>query len=142
MSWESPQFRTTSLTLLATGIVVLLLSIALAYSAQSASLAETSQPSSSVQLPYLIPTLLGGLLTFIAGIRVTLFARPWNLVFGGVILVLASWFAPAAISAIPQLKGLTWTGPTLLALLLFRILGLIFSTTGALRLLRKQPAGD
>jgi hypothetical protein len=139
MSWETPQFRTTSLTLLATGIVVLFLSIALTYSSQTSSPVGSSKPMSSTELPYVLPTLLGGLLTFVAGIRVSLFARPWNLVLGGVALVLTSWFAPAVVSAIPQLRDLAWTGSTLLALLLFRILGLIFSTTGALRLLRKQP---
>jgi hypothetical protein len=139
MSWESPQFRTTSLTMLATGITVLFLSIALAYAIRPPSVSGNRNLGATEELPYLLPTLLGGLLTFVAGIRVSLFARPWSLVIGGTFLLLTSWFAPILASAVPVLKDFAWTGSTLLALLLLRILGLIFSTTGALRLLRREP---
>jgi len=139
MSWESPQFRTSSLTLLAAGIAVLFLSMSLAYSFSTSPQSDPAKPSSPDDLPFLLPALVGGLLIFVGGIRVSLFARPWNLVVGGTLLLLASWFAPLLVSAIPALKEFSWNRPTLLVLILLRILGLILSTTGALRLLRKQP---
>lgn len=139
MSWESPQFRTSSLTLLAAGIAVLFLSLALAHSFSTSPPSDPSNPSFPDDLPFMLPALVGGLLIFVGAVRVSLFARPWNLVIAGAVLLLASWFAPFVVSAIPALKDFLWNRPTLLVLILFRILGLILSTTGALRLVRKQP---
>ena len=139
MSWESPQFRTSSLTLLAAGIAVLFLSLSLAHSFPASPQPDGGHASSSEDLPFLVPALVGGLLIFIGGIRVSLFARPWNLVIAGTLLLLASWFAPLDFSAVPALKDFSWNRPAVLVLFLLRILGIILSTTGAIRLLRKEP---
>jgi len=139
MSRESPQFRTSSLTLLAAGIVVLLLSLSLAHSFSNSPHLDRAKPSPPDDLPFMLAALVGGLMVFVGGVRVSLFVRPWNLVFGGTFLLLASWFTPLVVTTIPTLNDFSWNRPTLLVLILLRILGLILSTTGALRLLRKQP---
>jgi len=139
MSWESPQFRTGSLALFAAGVAVLFLSLSLAHSFSVSAQPNPQEHASAGTLRLMLPAIVGGLLTFVGGIRVSLFARPWILIIGGTFLLFTSWFAPALVSGIPALPNFSWTGPALLILILLRILGLIFSATGVLRLLRKQP---
>ena len=87
-------------------------------------------------MPVVIPTLLGCVFIRVVGVRISLFAQPWGLVIVGCVLFWGAWLIPIALLALPALKGFAWTRTDLLTLLVFRILGLIFSTTGALRLLR------
>jgi hypothetical protein len=139
MSSESPQFRTGSLALFAAGVAVLFVSLSLAHSFSVSARPNPQERVSPGALRLMLPAIVGGLLAFVGGIRVSLFARPWILIIGGTLLLFTSWFAPAVVSGIPALQNFSWTGPALLILILLRILGLIFSTTGVLRLLRKQP---
>lgn len=132
MSGESPRFRHTSQLLFATGLAMVILSIAVAGS-------DTSEPSaardSSTEVPFLLPALLGAILSFVGAIRLSLFVRAWPLVIGGSALLLASWLIPDGMETLKLLPGFAWTRPALLALYMLRILAIIFSTTGALRLL-------
>jgi len=141
MSAESQNFRPVSLSLFAIGIVMMILSVALGHSFGELSFDKTRvAPDPSGDLPFLVPALLGSLIAFVGGVRISLFARPWNLIAGGSALLLVSWFAPAVLQLLPGLQDFAWTSTSLLVLFLLRILGIIFSTTGALRLLRASRA--
>jgi hypothetical protein len=87
-----------------------------------------------------VSALLGSLIAFVGGVRISLFARPRNLVAGGTALLLGSWFAPAVMHLLPGLQDFVWTKTSLLLLFLLRILGIILSTTGAMRLLSASTA--
>jgi hypothetical protein len=137
MAQESPEFRSQSLTLFAAGFAVLLLSIAFAHSGDPSS--KDGPPTLTDQLPYLLPTLVGGLLSLIASMRISTFARSWNLVLGGIGIFLATWLVPHMSAWLPPLKNFSWNTSTLLALGIFRIVGLFFFSTGILKLLLLKP---
>jgi hypothetical protein len=129
--------------LFAAGIAMLILSLTLAHSMGSVGSDTTTQIDDfSSQLPFLLPALLGSLFAFVGGIRISLFARPWNLVLGGTALLWASWFAPDAMVALPMPSDFVSTKTRMLVLFFLRILGLIFSTMGALRLLHGKKAPE
>jgi hypothetical protein len=128
--------RAASYSLFAAGIAMLILSLTLSHSlGLLAADPATQMPDFSSQLPFLLPALLGSLFAFVGGVRISRFARPWNLVLGGCALLATSWFAPNAMAALPGSRDFAWTKTRMLMLFFLRILGLIFSTTGTLRLL-------
>jgi glucan phosphoethanolaminetransferase (alkaline phosphatase superfamily) len=133
MAPESPEFRSQSLTLFAAGFAVLLLSIAFAHSADPTS--QDTAPTLTEQLPYLLPTFVGGLLSLIASMRISTFARAWNLVLAGPGIYFAAWFIPHIATLLPAFKDFNGNTSTLLALGIFRIVGLFFFSTGILKLL-------
>lgn len=139
MSAEPSNFRAVSCSLFAAGMAMLILSLVLSHSFGALRTEPAREMAdSSGELPFLLPALLGSLLAFVGGIRISLFAHPRNLVMGGCALLAASWFAPVAMAAFPPSRDFVWTKTTLLVLFFVRILGIILSTTGALRLLRSR----
>ena len=143
MVWDSPEYRSRSISLFLAGVAVLVLSIAFAHSFQVAPSETNERLSPSDQVPFLLPTLVGGLLTLMAAMRIAVFARAWILVVVGVALYVAAWLTPSATLLISTMKEFTWSTSELLVLGIFRILGLFLSTSGALRLLfRKLQAGQ
>jgi hypothetical protein len=134
------QFRATSLRLFAVGIVVLILAVEFSHNfPASEDTADNGKTWISWnQLPVVVPTLLGCVFILASGIRISLFARPWQLVIVGCALLWGAWLAPVVLSAIPTLKGFVWTRADRLTILAIGTLGLIFSTSGALRLLRNR----
>jgi hypothetical protein len=134
-----PSGRLASYSLFVAGIAMLILSLTLSHSFGTVgNVLATQMADSSSQLPFLLPALLGSLFAFVGGIRMNRFASPWNLVLGGCALLAASWFAPEVMVALPVSRDFARTRTSLLVLFFLRILGLIFSTSGALRLLRGQ----
>jgi hypothetical protein len=135
-----PQFRSTSLRLFAAGVVVLILAIKFSHAfPASADTADNGKTSISWnQLPVAIPTLVGCVFILVAGIRISLFARPWRLIVVGCALLWGAWLVPVVLLAVPALKGFTWTRTDLLTILAIRTLGVIFSASGAWRLLRNR----
>lgn len=143
MSANPSDLRAASYYLFAAGMAMLILSLTLAQSLGSVgSDTATHIDDFSSQLPFLLPALLGSLFAFVGGIRISLFARPWNLVLGGTALLSASWFAPDPMVALPVPSDFVWIKTRMLVLFFLRILGLTFSTMGALRLLRGKKAPE
>lgn len=85
-----------------------------------------------------LPVIVGGLLTFVGGIRLSLLMRPW-MIFLGLALVCAAVLGPAVASTyVPAVREFHWTGAILVPLFIARTLGIVFSTTGTLRLLSRR----
>lgn len=84
----------------------------------------------------LIPTIAGALLTFWGGIRMSLAMRPLHLLVLGPILLVGAYEGPfLAAELFPEIGNHSWTGPSVLLLFTYRIVGLIFFSTALLRLL-------
>jgi hypothetical protein len=140
---ESENFRPVSFSLLGIGVLMMILSVALGQSFGELPFEKSRiPPDPSSELPFLLPALLGSLIAFVGGVRISLFGRPWTLVAGGCALLLGSWFAPAVMHVLPGLRNFVWTKTSLLVLFLLRILGIILSTTGALRLLTARKVSQ
>jgi len=84
----------------------------------------------------LIPAVAGALLTFWGGIRMSLAMRPLQLLILGPILIVGAYGGPLlAVQFFPEFGNHNWSGPSVLLLFTYRIVGLIFFSTALLRLL-------
>ncbi len=135
MSPDSSNFRITTVTLLGAGLGVMILGIRLVYSFSSDNtITAVGTPIPQGDLSLFLPVIVGGLLTFVGGVRLSLLLRPWKLLVVGVALICAAVLGPAAISLhIPAMKDFPWAGPVLVPLFIGRILGFIFFATALLR---------
>jgi hypothetical protein len=135
MSPDSSNFHMTTITLLGAGLGVMILGIRLVYSFSpdnTISAVGTAIPQGDLSL--FLPVIIGGLLTFVGGVRLSLLLRPWKVLLLGVALICATVLGPAAISAhISAMKDFGWAGPVLVPLFIGRILGIIFFATALLR---------
>jgi hypothetical protein len=135
MSQDTSSFRTTTKTLLLAGLCVMVLGIRFAYTYDSdATMTAIGTPVGSNDAARFLPAIVGGLITFIAGVRFSLLIAPWRLVILGLALICTSVLGPAALSAnILAMKDFSWTGPVLVPLFIGRILGFTFISTAILR---------
>lgn len=135
---ELPQSYSRSYSLFSVGVAILILSIVFARSFHTVENSHTNHFASFDELPFLLPTFIGGLLSLIAAMRISVFARPWVLVSGGLAIFAATWVVPMVCSFLSIEKSPSWRISELLAFGVFRILGLFFATTGVLRLLLRD----
>lgn len=139
---ETSRFRANTLGLLAAGLCVMILGVRLTHSYDPRTTTTTvGTPIRAGDVTLFLPVIFGGLLSFVAGVRLSLLMRPWNTLVWGAVLVCAAMFVPAAISAcVPAMKDFPWAGGILVPLFITRILGIIFFTTGILRMfVRRGP---
>jgi hypothetical protein len=132
---DTSTFRTTTKTLLLAGLCVMILGIRFAYTYDPDGTASAGDgPIHSDDVARFLPVIVGGLLTFVAGVRFSLLITPWRLVILGLALVCLAVLGPAAVSVyIPAMKDFSWTGPVLVPLFIGRILGFTFISTAILR---------
>lgn len=83
-----------------------------------------------------MPVIAGGILAFVGAVRMSLVMRPLNLLVLGAALVVATFAVPiSAAQLFPALKTYAWTGASQVPLWLSEFVGMMFVSTGVLRLL-------
>jgi hypothetical protein len=140
MSRDTSRFRATTIALLMAGLWVMILGIRLAHSYDpNNTTTAIGTPLNPNEITLFLPVIVGGLLSFVGGVRLSLLIRPWNMLLLGAVLLCAAMLGPAAISAhVPAMKDFSWTGPVLVPLFVGRILGFIFVSTSILRRLSPE----
>lgn len=83
----------------------------------------------------LIPVVAGAILTFVGGVRISIVLRPLYLLLLGAVLVVGALAGPRSLAQFfPKIENYNWTGAPLMLLFVFRTIGIIFFSTGLLRL--------
>jgi hypothetical protein len=121
------------------GVALMLIGVALGAQTQRDNPAGTVVTAKDARgMVPLVPSVVGAVLTFLGAIRISLATRPLrSAALGFVLVVVVSTLPLAAAELFPELKTYRWTVPSVLPLFVFRIVGLIFLSTGVLRLLSK-----
>jgi hypothetical protein len=92
-------------------------------------------PNDSGQIVPLVPSVVGALLVFLGSIRASLAVRPPLLALLGIALFIAATAIPLVLARmLPRMITDRGTLPSLLPLVVLRIIGLIFLSTALLRL--------
>jgi len=92
-------------------------------------------PDDTHEIVPLVPSVVGALFVFVGSIRVSLVVRPRRLALLGFILFIAATAIPLVLAQIfPRMITDRGTLPSLLPLVVLRIIGLIFLSTALLRL--------
>lgn len=83
----------------------------------------------------LIPVVAGAVLSFVGGARLSMVLRPAYLLLLGPILVVGALAGPRlAAEVFPKIKNYNWTGASLILVFVIRTIGIIFFSTGLIRL--------
>ena len=92
-------------------------------------------PNDTHEIVPLVPSVVGALLVFLGSIRASLAVRPPLLAFLGFVLFIAATAIPLVLAKmLPRTISGPGTLPSLLPLVVLRIIGLIFLSTALLRL--------
>lgn len=120
---------------------VALISIAVAIASQPQVESPTNRSAQNVpEFVFLVPCIVGALLTFLGAVRISLTGRPWHLAAFGTVLLVAASVLPGAASRLfsEPLVAHRWTSPLVLPFFVLRVDGLILFSTAFVRLLIKE----
>jgi uncharacterized metal-binding protein len=83
----------------------------------------------------LVPVVAGAVLTLVGGARMSMLLRPSYLLLLGAALIVGALLGPRLTAQMfPKTKNYNWTWTSLMLLFVFRTVGIIFFSTGLLRL--------
>lgn len=130
---ESTKFRSTSLRIIWCAAFLMVFGFAIGRQDSGAIHVVGSRWWSSLSA---MPVIAGGILAFVGAVRMSLVMRPLNLLVFGVALVVATFAVPiSAVQLFPALKTYAWTGASQVPIWLSELVGMMFFSTGVLRLL-------
>jgi hypothetical protein len=117
------------------GAALMLIGVAIAGYQFESTANALIPPDDTHEIVPLVPSVVGALFVFVGSIRVSLVVRPRRLALLGFILFIAATAIPLVLAQIfPRMITDRGTLPSLLPLVVLRIIGLIFLSTALLRL--------